>query len=792
MRFGFRLAAWFLWLLVATCLPGPVLAGEDDVLRPALDSYHRELNIAHVSLNNLESRLKTEVDTMSRRATSLGKKRDQLVLLFGSAQNPWDLRDVAQANSLLLAQAESVLSKPETLDLELQNSIRSLRDTEAKIETRLQESVTPEVESDLRSLLADINVLADRITATREELGRGIRPVRELQKSLKIEEEKLRTELKTVWTAYYSERTPTLFSRYILDVVHFELEQWMNWFEFVIGVITGESQAQQVRQAILHSLGLTFAVALGGLAFFRRLGAGRSAPPFRRALRHATLCVSVAVGLGYLASTLNAVVYSLVLGLSEASFSAGLVFLSKFFTLFHKGRPDEPKTATRWPLWAVFSLGLMLQSMRAPDIVMQPFMALVFLALAWRIKRQGLNSRLWLDRFLAGLCTTVLPTLAVLALAGFCRAAVLAASALFYFVLCVRFSNAVIGLLDAWQETMAGKWSPVAMGLVSGVGFPLVFLCSFSLCLWLGSSQFEGQRVFLDALSFEAKFEAFAISAGRLALVLFGYYLLKSAIHATNGLLAAYGETRNDLEPGAVESLQTISSYAWWALFLLLSLYVLGFSFTSLAVVAGGLSVGIGFGLQQIVNNFLSGLILLFGRSVEVGDVLQMGDTTGVVQRVNIRNTVVQTYDNATIFIPNSSLVSTQIINWSHRDRRVRREVNVGVAYGSDRNKVRDLLVRAALSVPEVLRDPPPNVLFWDFGASTLDFKLRIWIADVEDGLSIQSRVREAIGRLFDENDVEIAFPQTDIHLRTAPALEKLGWKRLSKDQGEKVEKREE
>lgn len=780
MHIGFRSATvWVLWLFVSIWLPKGAWAGEDDVLRPVLDSYHRELTIAHNTLTGLETRLQAEIESMNRRATTLGKKRDQLVLLFGSAQNPWDLRDVAQANALLLDQTEAVLGKPEALDLELRNSIRSLRDMEAKIDNRLQESVAPEVETDLRSLLADINVLADRITAIREELGQGIRPVRALQTSLEDEDAKIHKELKKVWTAYYSDHTPTLFNREVLDLVRYDLDQWRNWFDFVTGVITGETQVRQVRQAVLGGLGLGCAVSLAGMLAFRRLDRGRSTAPFRRALRHAALCVSAAVGLGYMAATLNAVVYSMVMGISEVCLSAGLVFLSKFFTLFHKGRPGEPKTATRWPLWGVFSLGLMLQSMRAPDILMQPVMALVFCVLAWRIKRQGLTSTLKLDHFLSGLCTTVLPALAVLSAAGYCRAAVLAASALFYFVLSVRFSSALIGLLDAWQDTMAGKWSPVSMGLISGVGFPLVFLCSFSLCLWLGSTQFEGQRVFLDALSFEAKFEAFAISAGRLGLVIFGYYLLKSAIHATIGVLAAYGETRNDLEPGAVESLQTISSYAWWALFFLFSLYILGFSFTSLAVVAGGLSVGIGFGLQQIVNNFISGLILLFGRSVEVGDVLQMGDTTGVVQRVNIRNTVVQTYDNATIFIPNSSLVSTQIVNWSHRDRRVRREVNVGVAYGSDRAKVRDLLVRAALCVPEVLRDPPPSVLFWDFGASALDFKLRLWIADVEDGLSVQSRVREAISRLFDENGVEIAFPQTDINIRTAPGLENLKWKRL-------------
>ena len=201
-------------------------------------------------------------------------------------------------------------------------------------------------------------------------------------------------------------------------------------------------------------------------------------------------------------------------------------------------------------------------------------------------------------------------------------------------------------------------------------------------------------------------------------------------------------------------------------------LYLLGFSPTSLAVVAGGLSVGVGFGLQNIVNNCISGLILLFGRSILVGDTLQLGEIRGVVRKVHIRNTVVQTFDNATIFIPNSELISGRIINWSHRDKRVRISIPVGVAYGSDLAKVTELLLEAAKHSQHALAEPAPEVLLTTFGASSQDFTLRVWLDKSNNADTAGSDIRLAIDKLFREAGVEIAYPQTDLHIKTAPALE--------------------
>ena len=190
---------------------------------------------------------------------------------------------------------------------------------------------------------------------------------------------------------------------------------------------------------------------------------------------------------------------------------------------------------------------------------------------------------------------------------------------------------------------------------------------------------------------------------------------------------------------------------------------------SNLAMVAGGLSVGIGFGMQTIINNFLSGLILIFSRTMQVGDVVEVGTTTGRVRKISVRATIVETYDNAVIYVPNSEFVSTRLINWTRNSRTVRRDVVVGVAYGSDTTLVMKLLASVANGHSDILKYPAPVVLFSNFGASTLDFTLRFWVRDYDVSVKTASELLFEIDQLFRKNNIEIAFPQMDVHIKDMP-----------------------
>lgn len=217
---------------------------------------------------------------------------------------------------------------------------------------------------------------------------------------------------------------------------------------------------------------------------------------------------------------------------------------------------------------------------------------------------------------------------------------------------------------------------------------------------------------------------------------------------------------------GARTSITLIAAYGFWALGFLIALNVLGVQSGHLAVVFGALGLGLGFGLQNIFNNFISGIILLFERPIQVGDVVEINGTWAEVRNINVRATQVQTYDNASLLIPNSEFVSSTVINWSFKDLRIRRNIYVGVAYGSDIERVRDTMLEIARSAEFVLRYPEPLVYFSDFGDSALIFRLRFW-TDVDNCLAAETNIRFAIDRLFRERGIEIAFPQRDLHIRT-------------------------
>lgn len=220
------------------------------------------------------------------------------------------------------------------------------------------------------------------------------------------------------------------------------------------------------------------------------------------------------------------------------------------------------------------------------------------------------------------------------------------------------------------------------------------------------------------------------------------------------------------LELGLQESITTISGYVLWFLGVLAALNALGFSGTSLTVAFGALGVGLGFGLQNIFNNFISGLILLFERPIQVGDAIEVDGIWGEVKKINVRSTVIQTWDNASLIIPNSEFISGRVTNWSFKDMRLRRNIDVGVAYGSDVELVRRTLLEIADKHPRVFKKPEPSVLFLDFGDSALIFRLRVWTT-IDACIQVETDIRFEIDRLFRERGVEIPFPQRDIHIRS-------------------------
>jgi small-conductance mechanosensitive channel len=245
-------------------------------------------------------------------------------------------------------------------------------------------------------------------------------------------------------------------------------------------------------------------------------------------------------------------------------------------------------------------------------------------------------------------------------------------------------------------------------------------------------------------------------------MILYGSFLASYAVQAalTEGLF-----TVREVQMGARFSIARLMHYGFAMIGILLALGVLGVDLRNITILAGALGVGIGFGLQGIVNNFVCGLILLFERPVKVGDLVEIESQWGQIKKIGLRATIVETFDQAEVVMPNSELVNNRVKNWTLTHRGSRLTIPVGAAYGSDVSGVLEILRRCAEDHPMVLKAKPPTVLFTRFGESSLDFELRVF-TDVDHRLTVQSELLQAIDRRFREAGIEIPFPQRDLHIR--------------------------
>jgi small-conductance mechanosensitive channel len=229
---------------------------------------------------------------------------------------------------------------------------------------------------------------------------------------------------------------------------------------------------------------------------------------------------------------------------------------------------------------------------------------------------------------------------------------------------------------------------------------------------------------------------------------------------------------RANIEMSLNQIISTLSSYFIVLAGFWLGLSVAGIDVTTLGFIAGGISVGVGFGLQELINNFISGFILLFERSMVPGDVIAVEGTMGQVEEVKLRTSIVRTLDNIQLIVPNGQLLNSVVTNYTQDQGRLetRVAIDVGVSYNSDPHQVIDLLLQAA-EHPDTVTDPPPRVVFTEFGDSSINFKLFVWVLDPIQIPFASSDIRLKIWDLFQEHEIEIPFPQRDLHLRTSVPL---------------------
>lgn len=305
----------------------------------------------------------------------------------------------------------------------------------------------------------------------------------------------------------------------------------------------------------------------------------------------------------------------------------------------------------------------------------------------------------------------------------------------------------------------------LAAALFAGAARVLVFIVAIFLIVGNWGTSLTDLAASFDRASLGIEFGKIKISlydiSASVLVLLVGFYLSR----ILQRWLANTVLPRTSLDQSLKNSVATIAGYIGVIAAISLALARLGLNLENIALVAGALSVGIGFGLQAIVSNFVSGLILLTERPVKVGDMVSVKGSEGYVRRISVRSTEVETFDRASVIIPNSELITSAVTNWTHKNQIARIAIKVGVSYDSDVEKVREILLHEAQQHPRVMKNPEPIVFFMNFGDSALNMELRCIVDSVSVMLGTKSDLHFAILKAFRENGIDIPFPQQEMRI---------------------------
>lgn len=322
-------------------------------------------------------------------------------------------------------------------------------------------------------------------------------------------------------------------------------------------------------------------------------------------------------------------------------------------------------------------------------------------------------------------------------------------------------------LLTAWVVIRLATSFLRQPGWAKLISAVVWFVAALAILGWL--------QAFLDLLS------SIAFTIGDLRLSLMGFIngiLLLTIFIWLSSLLARLVDSRlvylEGVTPAARVLIGKVLRIILYLVAVVVALTFVGVNLTALAVFSGALGIGLGFGLQKVVSNLFSGIILLLDRSLKPGDVIETGDAYGWIRQMGARYTTVATRDGKEYLIPNENLITEQVINWSYSDTAVRLKIEVGISYRSDVHKAMALMTAAALTQPRVLREGihAPQAHLVDFGNSSVDFELRIWVSDPQQGLvNLASKIRLAIWDRFHEHGIDFPFPQRDLHIVSAEGL---------------------
>ena len=688
----------------------------------------------------------------------------QIILSQGIAgSTPMGLRELYAHLATLDNKLAKVTDSLKDLQRQVEARIESLNSASGELNTKDLKKLSPVV-GDYKSYLGRLGKLQRALKKQLSRIKRELASAEKLEKRTSVLLARMGQELPTKWQNYFLAGKNPPFSKNFWQSSFSPT----NWFSLRFPVWQGRlanAVDGWMSKAFFFMIVLSTITALGMFAG-KRIFLEQKDKLEMRKLGASWGVVSVGISIILTEHHFFPQTTGVISIFGASIYSFGAMWAGNIIRRTY----SEYTKPSRTPLTWLFAGGGLILVVGMPEQLAIPLWIIIATVIINVMKRRFISYSGGLSRhpWFWGLMLSI-----VIAIMGYGRLAVFGGMLLFtgYYTYTIGMAGTCLAVYGISRLPETGLY-PFIRALVMGILSPLIWTGALGLAgLWL--YDFFGAGVFKATAGFTLGWQGFSLQLFNVVMVFALFFLTRAAIAVIHTYIKRTGNGWPRAKRGTMHSLQTITSYSLWALFGLLAMSVLGVNLTSLTVIAGGLSVGIGFGMQTIFNNFVSGLILLFGRSIQQEDIIQVGELWSTVKKINIRTTVVETFENATIIIPNSDLISNQVTNWTKDNPTLRRDLAIGVAYGSDTELVKNTLLEIANAHPHVLKTPGSWVLFNDFGASSLDFVLRVWIDDIDYSLRTISELRFEIDKEFRKHNIEIAFPQMDLHIRSAEGLSK-------------------
>ncbi len=713
-----------------------------------------------------------KVKKTQNRIMEMNRELRRLSLVHGLSYNtPIEYRDVLKKMEALKESVhrgiDPIKDQIKELDL-LEKEIIERREEYGKLAEDASLSASAPF---IRTYVEDLDGLLISTAKGKQLLAFFPGAANDFLKRLEQRQSAMERKLGDLWKTYFFKPLP--FNYFSYEAWKYVPIMAANWWKYVplFGLTPTEEQKSAYHNFILQIVLSWLMASLVGFFFLRWLG---KKLPERRPLRlFLPSLLLTTLGLSVLVNTILSEHFQFGTYQSFADIFVAAGAASFAWNLHIDGSPAEDQRRHHniiWPLWLIFATGIIVQMLCIHPITTTPVFVAMYLSAGvyyYLLEKRLTHGR---DKKLAVLTAPFLAILVMIALLGWGNLAMLLSACWFTIVLNIELGSGLSGSL--LRVIHSGRHKSHILLLFSNMLLPLVFIGLLTLMFVWAAIYMGGMPLLQSIIQWEIDWGMIRLRITTVLTLAALFFLTRSLIALFHAAIRFQRRHWENIEEGVVKALQILSSYILWSLYVVISLYFLGVGISNLTIIAGGLSVGIGFALQDLIKNFASGLILLFGRSIHPGDEIQVDDVNGRVKSIHIRSTTVQTNEDSTIFLPNSDLVSKKIVNWTHKNTRGRTEIVVGVAYGTDTNLVRDLLIQCAVANPEVLAEPAPYVLFSDFGDNTLIFHLRFWIMHVvlaQD--KVRSAIRFDIERVFKERGIEIAYPQRDIHIRSIEGL---------------------